>query len=128
MMTSSKPYLIRAIYEWIADNNYTPYITVNTNIQNVTVPKQYIKNNTITLDISSTSTKQLLIDNEVITCKARFAGIVHDLYVPIASVIAIFAKENNHGMAFPNEEDATIASEPPKPNKQSLKIIKGGKD
>ena len=129
-MTSAKPYLIRAIYEWIADNGYTPYIAVDTTFPHVTVPEQYIKNNTIVLDISSTSTKHLLINNEAITFKARFAGIVHDVYSPISAITAIYAAENNQGMTFPKEETQTSDAlpTPQKKEKPQLKIITGGKD
>ncbi|MDR1057309.1 MAG: ClpXP protease specificity-enhancing factor [Coxiellaceae bacterium] len=117
-----KPYLIRAIYEWITDNRNTPYITVDTAIPTVTVPKQYIKNNSITLNISTTATQELLINNETITCKARFSGITHNIYIPILAVTAIYAAENSRGMTFSKEETEVKA------NKIQFKVIPGGKD
>jgi len=123
--TSTKPYLIRAIYEWIVDNEYTPYVTVDTNIPTVTVPKKYIENNSITLNISTISTHELLINNEAITCKTRFCGIVHNIYIPISAVIAIYAAENSQGMVFPKEEAASPIA---KTNKIQFKVIKGGKE
>jgi len=137
-MTSSKPYLIRAIYEWIVDNGYTPYITVDTTIPGTDVPKQYIIDNSITLDISSEATHQLLIDNKAVTFQARFGGVARDLYIPIAAVVAVHAPENDQGMAFPheeyedyiNEDEETDLSEatPVKTGKLQLKVISGGKE
>lgn len=134
-MTSSKPYLIRAIYEWILDNNYTPYITVDTTYPNTDVPQQYIQDNTITFDISPTAAAKLLVDNDAITFNARFGGTPHNIYVPIAAILAIYSQENTQGMAFPKEEyqpimnisskhNTTIQT---KTNKTQFKIVTGGK-
>lgn len=123
-LSSTKPYLIRAIYEWIVDNNYTPYITVDTTIPNVDVPQKYIKNNTITLNISTLAAHKLVIDNEAITCKTRFSGTSHNIYVPILAVIAIYAAENSQGMGFPQEK---INKTKLKPAKTPFTVIKGGK-
>jgi len=126
-----KPYLIRAIYEWIIDNDLSPYINVDTTIPLVTVPEQHIENNSITLDISPESVNELLIDNEAMTFQARFTGKVNDIYLPIPSIASIYAQENNQGMAFPKEEEI-FAGESKKPKstktKLDLKIIDGGKD
>lgn len=103
-MTPSKPYLIRAIYEWITDNNLTPYIAVDTNIARTMVPREYISEGRIVLDISPTATSSLIINNDSLECKARFGGISHTLYIPIAAIMVIYAQENNQGMAFPPEE------------------------
>jgi len=135
-MTTIKPYLIRAVYEWVVDNNYTPYINVDTTNSLVEVPKEYVENDSITLDLSPESTDELLIENEVITCQARFAGKVHNLYIPILSVVAIYAQENNQGMAFPKEDEINGSeqhlSPPPtkksKTKKLNLKVISGDKD
>lgn len=129
-MTTAKPYLIRAIYEWILDNNHTPYIAVDASIPYTTVPQQYTHDNSITLDISPTATQQLLIDNKAVTCKARFGGIIHEIYIPIAAVVAIYAQENNQGMSFPKEEYQPTLNDlkPLKPKKIQLKITPGGKN
>ncbi|MBU0743885.1 MAG: ClpXP protease specificity-enhancing factor [Gammaproteobacteria bacterium] len=132
-MSSAKPYLIRAIYEWIADNDYTPYISVDTSYSNVDVPKQYIKNDSITLNISPISALKLLIDNEAITFQARFGGVPHNIYIPISAVIAIYTPENGQGMAFPKEEfpDNEFTSEEVKAEKKAktpFTIISGGKE
>ena len=133
-MTSSKPYLIRALYEWIIDNGCTPYITVNINFPRVDVPKGYAVDKWITLDISTTASQHLLIDNEAITAQARFGGVVHNLYIPIGSVDTIYAQETQHGMDFPPEdyqeenEDGSLASSKARENKPKFHIIKGDKN
>jgi len=134
-MTSSKPYLIRAIYEWILDNNYTPYITVDTTYPNTDVPQKYIQDNAITLDISPLAANKLLIANDAITFSARFGGIPHNIYIPIAAVLAIYSQKNAQGMAFPKEEyqpEINISSQSntatqTKTNKAQFKIVTGGK-
>lgn len=136
-MTPSRPYLIRAIYEWIADNGYTPYISVDTTTPRTNVPKEYIKNNCIVLDISTISTQQLLIDNEAITFKARFGSITYNLYMPIQAVTTIYAQENNNGMAFSKEEyqsderatnQSTPDVTPLTANRFQPNVISGGKN
>lgn len=124
-----KPYLVRAVYEWANDSGYTPYINVDTTFSNVMVPEQYIRDNQITLNISPTAAQELLIDNEALTCRARFGGIAHDIYVPIIAIGAIYAAENNQGMAFPPEiEDEESEITAPSPTKTKLQVITGGKD
>lgn len=103
-MTPSKPYLIRAIYEWIADNNLTPYITIDTNTPHTDIPKEYAEDDQLTLDISSSAVSNLLIGNEAIEFKARFGGASHSIYIPMEAVMIIFAQENDRGMAFAPEE------------------------
>ena len=103
-MTSSKPYLIRAIYEWIADNNLTPYITIDTTTPHVGVPKECAREDQLTLDISASAASNLLIGNEAIEFKARFNGVGHSIYIPMDAVMIIFAQENDRGMAFAPEE------------------------
>lgn len=97
--TSTKPYLLRAIYEWCADNNFTPYIAVK--VQGlVHVPMEYVQAGNIVLNISMSATHELKMDNEAITFKARFSGVSREIYVPVSAVAAIYASENNQGMAF----------------------------
>jgi stringent starvation protein B len=130
-MTSAKPYLIRAIYEWLADNDCTPYIAVDTTFSRVSVPEEYIKDNAIVLNISSLSTQHLLVNNEALTCSARFNGVARQIYVPIAAITAIYAAENGQGMTFPPEEESEFESEETtiaKGEKPQLKVITGGED
>lgn len=98
--TSTRPYLIRALYEWCTDNGFTPYVAVLVD-DSVRVPREYVKNGEIVLNISFDATSSLKLGNEFIEFKARFAGTPREIRVPVAKVIAIYARENGQGMAFP---------------------------
>ena len=98
--TSTRPYLIRALYEWCTDNGLTPYVAVAVD-ESVQVPREYVKNNEIVLNISFDATSSLKLGNDFIEFKARFAGSAREIMVPISRVIAIYARENGQGMAFP---------------------------
>lgn len=98
--TSTKPYLLRAIYEWCTDNGYTPYLAAVAD-GNARVPKEFVKNGEIVLNISFGATSGLKMDNDVIHFNARFGGISREISVPIENVVAIYARENGQGMAFP---------------------------
>jgi stringent starvation protein B len=103
-VTSTRPYLIRALYEWCTDNGLTPYVAVKVD-DSVRVPREYVKNDEIVLNISFDATSSLKLGNEFIEFKARFAGVARDIQVPIRRVIAIYARESGQGMAFPLEPD-----------------------
>src|SRR6059058_4320138 len=98
--TSTRPYLIRALYEWCTDNGFTPYVAVLVD-DSVQVPREYVKNGEIVLNISYDATSSLKLGNEFIEFKARFAGTAREIMVPVNRVIAIYARENGQGMAFP---------------------------
>jgi stringent starvation protein B len=98
--TSTRPYLLRALYEWCADNGLTPYIAAYVD-DTVQVPREYVKNNEIVLNISMDATSHLKLGNEYVEFKARFGGVAREIMVPISHVIAIYARENGQGMAFP---------------------------
>ena len=98
--TSTRPYLIRALYEWCTDNGFTPYVAVLVD-DSVQVPREYVKNGEIVLNISFDATSSLKLGNDFIEFKARFAGTAREIMVPIGRVIAIYARENGQGMAFP---------------------------
>ena len=98
--TSTRPYLIRALYEWCTDNGFTPYVAVAVD-DSVQVPREYVKNSEIVLNVSFDATSSLKLGNDFIEFKARFAGSSRDIMVPISRVIAIYARENGQGMAFP---------------------------
>ncbi len=106
--TSTRPYLIRALYEWCTDNGLTPYVAVSVD-QTVQVPREYVKNNEIVLNISFDATSSLKLGNEFIEFKARFAGSAREIIVPITHVIAIYARENGQGMAFPMVSGAVVS-------------------
>ena len=101
--TSTRPYLIRALYEWCIDNGLTPYVAVSVN-DAVRVPREYVKDGEIVLNISMDATSALKLGNEFIEFKARFGGVARDIQVPIDRVIAVYARESGQGMAFPLEE------------------------
>ncbi|MEI8029309.1 MAG: ClpXP protease specificity-enhancing factor [Comamonadaceae bacterium] len=98
--TSTRPYLIRALYEWCTDNGLTPYVAVSVN-EHVQVPREYVKDGEIVLNISFDATTSLKLGNDFIEFKARFAGTAREIMVPVSQVIAIYARENGQGMAFP---------------------------
>ena len=108
--TSSQPYLIRAWHEWCTDNGLTPYVTVAVDGA-VLVPREFVKDGEIVLNISYDSTTGLQIGNEYLAFKARFAGVVRDVMAPVDRVMAIFARENGQGMAFPRASRAEPAAE-----------------
>ena len=99
---STKPYLLRALYEWCTDNGYTPHIAVRVDNQ-TRVPRQFVHNDEIVLNISFEATSQLQMGNEWIEFSARFSGKVHKIEVQVSNVLAIYARENGQGMAFPVE-------------------------
>lgn len=98
--TSTRPYLVRALHEWCTDNGFTPYLAVFVGT-GVTVPQEYVKNNEIVLNVSFDATSGLRLGNEAIEFNARFGGVARQIYVPVDHVIAIYARENGQGMAFP---------------------------
>jgi stringent starvation protein B len=103
-MTSTKPYLIRAMYDWMIDNNLTPYIAVDATIPEVIVPQEYIENDQIILDISTEAANNLIINNDFLEFKARFDGPIRNIHIPLEAIMAIYAQENDHGMEFSPEE------------------------
>ena len=143
-MTSSRPYIARALYEWILDNDCTPYILVDAGRPGVEVPREYVRDGQIVLNISPTVVRTLVIGNDVVTFDGRFSGEALTITVPIEALMAIYARENGQGMVFEvaaeaeagaplieevesgSEVDA-LSDEPPKPPKSgrpSLKVVK----
>ena len=104
--TSTKPYLLRAVYEWCLDNGYTPHISVVVDSQ-TRVPMECVRNGEIVLNIGPHAASRLQMGNEVIECTARFSGVARELVIPVTSVAAIYARENGHGMSFEVEKKAT---------------------
>jgi stringent starvation protein B len=120
-MTSSRPYLIRAIHEWILDNDLTPHIVANADAEGVHVPLDYVKDGQISLNISATAVHGLSIDNDWIVFDARFGGKSFQVSVPTGAVVAIFAKENGAGMSF--GEDEQLDNPPPEPDGKRKKKV-----
>ncbi len=113
--TSTKPYLLRALYEWCTDNGYTPYIVVSVDAS-CRVPMEFVKNGEIVLNISFEATGNLKMDNDLIHFKARFGGVAREIEIPVDNVSAIYARENGQGMAFEVKR-----SEPQAPRKKKSK-------
>jgi len=114
---STKPYLLRAIYEWCTDAGFTPYVAVAVD-ESVRVPVEFVKNGEIVLNVSALATNRLKIGNDAVEFQARFGGVPRDVYVPISRVIAIYARENGQGMAFdvPRPQAPIGAERPTLPN------------
>ncbi|HYG13735.1 MAG TPA: ClpXP protease specificity-enhancing factor [Methylophilaceae bacterium] len=108
-LTSTKPYLVRALHEWCVDNGMTPHLLVEVDAE-TRVPVAYVKNGEIVLNLNYSATRDLHIGNEAITFAARFGGVSHNLYVPMSAVRGVFARENGQGMFFQPEEAAAESS------------------
>ena len=108
---STKPYLIRALYEWCTDAGFTPYIAVAVD-ETVRVPVEFVKNGEIVLNVSALATNHLKLGNETIEFQARFGGVPREVYVPVSRVIAVYARENGQGMAFEVPKVAPAGVEP----------------
>jgi len=102
-MTSSRPYLVRAFNEWILDNDCTPYIVVDADVQGVQVPTEHVANGQIVLNISPGAVRGLVVGNSSLEFSARFGGVPMQVFIPLQAVMAIYAKENGEGMVFGSE-------------------------
>jgi stringent starvation protein B len=123
-MNSSRPYLVRALYEWIVDNNCTPYMLVDATSPGVEVPLQYVKNGQIVLNVSPTAVANLQIGNEAVRFRGRFGGVATDVAAPIGAVLGIYARENGQGMVFEPERPQPPAGDEPRAGKPSLRVVK----
>jgi len=129
-MSPLKPYLVRALYEWIVDNGLTPYLLVDAVYEGVEVPQSYISDDKIVLNAHPDAIQDWFIDNDAISFSARFAGRSENLYVPINAVLAAYAKENGKGMMFDEQfgSDLPPNNDPkppaPKPKKPALRLVK----
>ena len=116
---STKPYLIRALYEWCTDAGFTPYIAVAVD-ESVRVPVEFVKNGEIVLNVSALATNHLKLGNETIEFQARFGGVPREVYVPVPRVIAVYARENGQGMAFEVPKVAPAGVEPAAPGPRAV--------
>lgn len=133
-MTSSRPYLIRAIYEWLVDNAQTPYLLVDAQDESVRVPQEYVQDGRIVLNVAPSAVVGLDLGNEYVTFSARFAGTPQDVWVPVNRVLALYSRDNGQGMMFSDDEDPEPPStggggeQAPKPvggaRRPSLKVVK----
>jgi stringent starvation protein B len=122
-LTSSQPYLLRAIYEWIVDNSLTPYILVDASNDDVQVPRQFVENGKIVLNIAPRAVSNLQLSNEQVLFSARFSGQPMEVMLPMHTVLAIYAKENGQGMVF-NDSHEPPEPEPDGPGKPKLRLVK----
>jgi len=109
--SSTRPYLLRALHDWCTDNGFTPYIAVSVG-PGVQVPMEYVKNNEIVLNVGFDATSSLQLGNETIEFKARFGGVAREIIVPVDHVVAIYARENGQGMAFPMPTEGSTQGSP----------------
>lgn len=114
-MSSSRPYLLRAIHEWLSDNGLTPQLVVNADHAGVSVPREYVKDGIIVLNVSHSAVRDLQLGNEYIMFSARFNGRLHEVTAPVGAILALQARENGIGMSFPSEEQAVTEESPPQP-------------
>jgi stringent starvation protein B len=126
---SRRPYLLRAMHEWISDSDQTPHIVVDASLQGVEVPRQYVQGGKIILNVSNSATSNLSLGNDMVRFRARFGAVTHDVMVPIAAVLGIYARETGEGMVFTDQD---LGPEPPtRPNsvdeggkRPQLKVVK----
>jgi len=142
-MTPNRPYLIRAIYQWLLDNDTTPQLLVATDRKGVVAPPQYIKDGQILFNVSPSAVRGLELGNDLVTFNARFGGVAMNVRVPVEAVLAIYARENGQGMLFPQDEEPALEEagelqegvgeseqpsddEPPKPprGRPNLRVVK----
>ncbi|GMR21550.1 MAG: ClpXP protease specificity-enhancing factor [Gammaproteobacteria bacterium] len=124
-MTSNRPYLIRAINEWLLDNQFTPHLLVNAEAPGVVVPKNFIQDGKIVLNIGPHAVEGLRISNEEVTFLARFSGVSQLISFPVSAVLAIYARENGRGMMFNEDKEPEPDDSGPKPDaRPSLKVVK----
>ncbi len=135
-MTSNRPYLLRALYEWIAENGMTPHILVNAELTGVQVPTEFVHDGRIILNIAPSAVQGLALGNEQVEFNARFGGVPRSVTVPMFAVLAIYARENGRGMVFPEDDtpppsdpggggdEADAGTDRPPRGRPSLKVVK----
>ncbi|MGD2083948.1 MAG: ClpXP protease specificity-enhancing factor [Chromatiales bacterium] len=136
-MTSNRPYLIRAFYEWIVDNGLTPHLLVDATAEGAVVPERYVEGGRIVLNVGPTAVQGLRLDNDLVSFSARFGGVPMSVRVPPPAVLGVYARENGRGMLFPEEPQPGEAAgehgpdddpEPPDPSggdtRPSLRVVK----
>jgi len=131
-MTPSKPYLIRALYQWLLDNQMTPYILADTSSEDVLVPKGVANDGKVVLNLAPSAIQNLEMTNDFLSFSARFNGVPQDVYCPMPAILAIYARENGEGMMFSTESEDSQAQgtetadsgKAKKPAKPGLKVVK----
>jgi stringent starvation protein B len=110
---SKRPYLIRAMHEWMADNSHTPHIVVDTSVDDVSVPVEHVKEGKIILNISDTAAHNLKLTNDAVSFRARFSGVPFEVWAPMQSILGIYARETGQGMIFSQDTETAEHVEPP---------------
>lgn len=131
-MLSSKPYLLRALYEWILDSHCTPHVVVDAEFPRVVVPREYIKDGQIVLNVSPSAVAGLMMDADEVTFSARFGGVPINIVIPVPAVLGIYARENGQGMMFPPEmpqepdpsDGGASAEKAPPSARPTLRVVK----
>ena len=131
-MTTSKPYLIRGLYQWLLDNQVTPYILADTSSDDVLVPRGVANDGKVVLNLAPSAIQDLQMTNDYLSFSARFNGVAQDVYCPMPSILAIYARENVEGMMFSAEPEGSQSpdtealenGQPKKPSKPGLKVVK----
>lgn len=127
-LRSKRPYLIRAMHEWMGDNGHTPHIVVDTAVDGVQVPEEHVKDGKIILNISHSAAHNLKLSNAGVSFRARFGGVPFDVWVPVAAVLGIYARETGQGMIFSHSGDEPHppdeGDDAAKGNRPHLKVVK----
>ena len=130
-MTPLRPHLIRALYEWVAENGFTPHILVHADGEGVSVPREHVQEGRIVLNIAARAVQHLSLGDEAVTFSARFGGVPREIYIPVASVLALYAAENGQGMVFsdvmgeePTPPEPPKPEEPAKSGRPTLRVVK----
>ncbi|MCR9261528.1 MAG: ClpXP protease specificity-enhancing factor [Pseudomonadaceae bacterium] len=132
-MKPQRPYLLRALYEWIIDSDEIPYLLVDATVEGVSVPEAHVQDGQIVLNMSPNAVRDLVMDDAFVMCSGRFSGQHFELYLPMNSIRAIYAKDTREGMVFPEEEALTVGpteadqrrnnSDAPPDNKPGLRLV-----
>lgn len=127
-MFPKRSYLLNAAYEWVSDNDMTPYLLVDADQDGTVVPREFVQDGQIVLNISMSAVRHLIMDKDAVSFEARFSGKPMQVYVPMKAALALYAKENGDGFVFPDEEfpKEPTPPTPPKPEKKgfTLKVVK----
>jgi stringent starvation protein B len=130
-LTPKRPYLLRALHQWMTDNDQTPHIVVDATVAGVQVPEQHVKDGRITLNVSYSATSHLELGLDAVTFDARFGGVPRRVWIPLPAVVGVFARETGEGLVFPTDEYGGAATppppetpSPPPPGRPSLKVVR----
>ncbi|GAA0833843.1 MULTISPECIES: ClpXP protease specificity-enhancing factor [Marinomonas] len=127
-MLPKRSYLLNAAYQWVSDNDMTPYLLVDADHEGAVIPREFVQDGQIVLNISMSAVRHLIMDKDAVSFEARFSGKPMQVYVPMKAALALYAKENGDGFVFPDEEfpEGPTEPTPPKPEKKAftLKVVK----